>query len=242
MAQQGYGLSNAVGGFFDTYFKVKEMRMKEDQFNRNMAEEQRQFSLLQAYDYAQLMSKQPTTEYQNFSQEGYYKVEPGKEPTYIQNQNKPMGGDSFENFTEKGYWDTSKGKPQYIPNPNYKERPSEISLLNQQLKLEKIEEGRTQKQDLYDSIMDSWDDKLKAYTLTDSKGNEIIFENDKALERYAKEQVIKTKLPGRVNFWSRKGQKVDVKGKHKSAYNTLIKKGYSEQEAIDLIKKNEGIK
>ena len=91
MAQQGYGLSNAVGGFFDVYFKAKEMRMKEDQFNRNMAEEQRQFSLLQAYRDAQLMSKQPTTEYQNFSQEGYYKVEPGKEPTYIQNQNKPMG-------------------------------------------------------------------------------------------------------------------------------------------------------
>jgi len=69
-----------------------------------------------------------------------------------------------------------------------------------------------------------------------------MFKDDKSIERYAKEQVIKTKLPGKVNFWSRKGQKVDIKGKHKSAYDTLIKKGYSEQEAIDLIKKNEGIK
>jgi hypothetical protein len=86
MAQQGYGLSNAVGGFFDTYFKAKQLRQQEDQFNRNMAEEQRQSSLLNEYRMATLQAKQPTTEYQNFSQEGYYKIEPGKEPTYIQNQ------------------------------------------------------------------------------------------------------------------------------------------------------------
>ena len=55
MAQQGYGLSDAVGGFFGTYFKAKEMRMKEDQFNRNMAEEQRQFSLLQAVRESELL-------------------------------------------------------------------------------------------------------------------------------------------------------------------------------------------
>jgi len=163
---KGYGLSDAVGGFFGTYFKAKEMRMKEDQFNRNMAEEQRQSSLLQAVRESELLRQRQS----NFitPKEGdiytKYGLPAGQEIPIQLADNllnlanpKETSKDTFENFTEKGYWDTSKGKPEYIPNPNYKERPSEISQLNQQLKLEKIEEGRTQKQELYNSLMDSWD-------------------------------------------------------------------------------------
>lgn len=81
MAQQGYGLSNAVGGFFDTYFKAKQLRQREDQFNKQMAEEQRQSSLLNEYRMATLKPKITTTTVKRDNTLVTYEHEEGASPS-----------------------------------------------------------------------------------------------------------------------------------------------------------------
>ena len=112
---------------------------------------------------------------------------------------------------------------------------------------QKKEDNRSEKQQMYNDIMSAeWDGTKNAYIITEKDGTELQFGSDKALEKYVRTQVVKSKIPGKINLWTREQkqakEKIDIKIKHKDAFQALKNKGYSEQEALDLIKKNEGIK
>lgn len=69
---------------------------------------------------------------------------------------------------------------------------------------QKKEDSRSEKQQMYNDIMGAeWDGTNKAYIITEKDGTELLFKNDKALEKYARTQVIKSKIPGKINFWTR---------------------------------------
>ena len=82
-----------------------------------------------------------------------------------------------------------------------------------------------------------------AYVVTEiikGQPNVRLIFDDQQLEGYAQ-----SKIPTTPNKWKREKKKqesTDVKVKYKDAYEALTQKGYSDEEAIDLIKKNEGIK
>ena len=112
---------------------------------------------------------------------------------------------------------------------------------------QKKEDNRSEKQQMYNDIMSAeWDGTKNAYIITEKDGTELQFGSDKALEKYVRTQVVKSKIPGKINLWTREQkqakEKIDIKIKYKAAFQALKNKGYSEQEALDLIKKNEGIK
>ena len=72
---------------------------------------------------------------------------------------------------------------------------------------QKVEDNRSQKQQLYNDIMATeWDANKSAYVITDKSGNETQFKTDAALERYARGEVIKSKIPGKINMWTRSKQ------------------------------------
>lgn len=128
-------LINALGSFGEGFIKTlqseRERKLQEQQFNQKMAFEMRQMNLMDAYrqKHLEIQGNQP---FETKTGEVY----PSKEG--IPNFEKPLWmpppqaekpskqTDTYENFSEKGYWNT-KGKddkPEWIPNPLYKEKPS----------------------------------------------------------------------------------------------------------------------
>ena len=64
------------------------------------------------------------------------------------------------------------------------------------------EERTQQAQDLYNSLMDSWDDNAKAYVVTQPvTGKKLRFKDDRAIQSYAASQVAGLKAPGKINMW-----------------------------------------
>jgi hypothetical protein len=73
------------------------------------------------------------------------------------------------------------------------------------------------------------------YVVRDKNGNQKLIFTEKLLENFAKNQA-----PEAPNQWNRKGY-TEIKEQYKDLMKKLTEeKGYTEQEAIDIIKKNEG--
>lgn len=143
---------NAAGGFGEAFFKtLQSERERQDRLNQQQQEfnqKTREMNLINAwkqkmFDYGVQTDK--------LKAEGEYtKVDPNTAPEniksnifsgkdypnlldpnsfYVPNNEIPKEvkpTDTYENFSEKGYWNTNgkDGKPEWIPNPLYKEKTS----------------------------------------------------------------------------------------------------------------------
>ncbi len=143
---------SAAGGFGEMFFKtLQSERDRQDKLNQQQQEfsqKSREMNLINAwkqkmFDYGVQTDK--------LKAEGdYSKIDPNTAPenmkpnifsgkdfpnlldpnsSYIPNNEIPKTEkptDTYESFSEKGYWNTNgkDGKPEWIPNPLYKENPS----------------------------------------------------------------------------------------------------------------------
>ena len=130
-----------LGSFGEHFVKTlqseRERKQKELQFQQEMSYRTRQMNLMnQVYQDRQTLDEQQA--FTDVKQGDAYNTLGVPEGNYNTNlmdnllsgfnkkEVQPKVTDTYENFSEKGYWDTQGegGKPQYIPNPAYKEKVS----------------------------------------------------------------------------------------------------------------------
>jgi len=92
------------------------------------------------------------------------------------------------------------------------------------------DEKTQQAQDLYDSLLSSWDENAQAYVLIQpNTGRKIRFKTDKRIEAYAASQVTKLKPPGKINIWKIKRGEAKPKDKSQTISDEDVIKQYADE-------------
>ncbi len=245
------GLTGLGEGLFQGFILRKKMDEEQRQFNEKMNFEQRQQSLMDMFrqrDFEQRQQYQDA-QIENLNADNARADELLKKPPREKN---PVIKTSINPNTKlPGYYDVSNDEWLKDNSGNYliaKEEGGGLTALSE-YNIQKDKEDKQTKLDQaqlkYNSLMDSWDEKVGAYVIKKDNGSPLVFKDEKSLRKYAIGETLKMKPPGKVNFWSREKEQakaeINIKLKYKDAFQALKNKGYSEQEAIDLIKKNEGL-